>query len=295
MCYRYKFMSIFFLTLVAPISFAENIVVPKVKYNYVSFSSISDKNELKTHTVAAKLSVPINVKRAPVIIIAHGSGGIDERGYKYSKSFNDANIATLEIDMWAARGLDGGLSRPKHVKETLPDIYGAVKYLTSRSDIDTDRIGFIGFSWGGVLAMLIANDTNVLSHNLTALIANYPVCWAYNKIPGYDFKEVKPNKSLLVISGGHDEYDDPQDCANLIDFLPQDSKLRTKHIHFDDATHAFELPRPSSSFFDPYAFKGKGGLVSISCNKKATDVSVTKAVSFMKDKIVNRSVISQRH
>ncbi len=295
MRYRYRFTSLFFLTLVAPISLAENIVVPKVKYNYVSFSSIPHENEPKTHTVAAKLSIPINVKLAPVVIIAHGSGGIDERGYKYSKSFNDANIATLEVDMWAARGLNGGLSRPKHVKETLPDIYGAVKYLTSRSDIDTDRIGLIGFSWGGVLAMLIANDTNVLSHNLIALIANYPVCWAYNKVSGYDFKEVKPNKSLLVISGGHDEYDDPEDCTNLINTLPQNSKLRTKHIQFSDATHAFELPRPSSSFFDPYAFKGKGGLVSISYNKKATDVSVTTAVSFMKEKIVNRKVISQRN
>ena len=274
--------------LLTSTSFAQELAFPKVKYNYVSFSSISNEPKYSEHNIAAKLSIPSNAKRPPIVIIAHGSGGIDERGQLYSKTFNDANIATLELDMWAARGLEGGLSRPKHVKDTLPDIYGAVEYLRQRNDIEIENIGFIGFSWGGVLAMLIANDSSILSQNITTLIANYPVCWAYNKVSGYDFKEVRLKKDLMVVSGGKDEYDAPQDCTKLINSLPAESKLRIKHIQLENATHAFELPRPNSSFFDPYAFKGKGGEVSISHNKEATRISVNQAVSFMKASMLKK-------
>lgn len=77
-------------------------------------------------------------------------------------------------------------------------------------------------------------------------------------------------------------------AARLIDSFPPESKSRIKHIQLKNAMHAFELPRLSSSFFDPYSFKGKWGEVSISYKKEATRISVTQAVSFVNNRILNK-------
>ncbi|KDM93570.1 hypothetical protein EA58_00365 [Photobacterium galatheae] len=238
-----------------------------LKQNYVAFQS--GQGTATPLTIAARLTQPADTQTpVPAVIIVHGSGGVDERGTLYSQAFNSKGLATLEIDMWAARGLDGGLSRPKHVEDTLPDVYAAIEYLKSRQDIDPEQIGLIGFSWGGVVAMLMAGEQQ--SAPLKALVANYPVCWAYNKVPGYPFTQIAQDRRLMILSGAEDKYDGPGDCEHLVQQLPIDSQSRVKLETLAGATHAFERPRADSLFFDPYAFRGKGGQVPIRYNPEAT-------------------------
>ncbi|MDV5169704.1 dienelactone hydrolase family protein [Photobacterium rosenbergii] len=245
------------------------------KHSYVAFQT----GEEKPRTVAARFSKPKQaVLPLPTIIIVHGSGGVDARGTTYSKAFNQSGMATLEIDMWAARGLEGGLSRPKHVRDTLPDIYAAIEYLKSRQDVDSEKLGLIGFSWGGVVAMLMSGAKE--SQAITALVANYPVCWAYNKVPGYPFKEVAGQKQLLIVSGEEDQYDGPQDCINLVEQLPPESRANTTLKVLPNATHAFDLIQQDSTFYDPYAFRGEGGHVPLKYNQEATKLSTMLSTSF---------------
>jgi putative cell wall-binding protein len=62
----------------------------------------------------------------PAVIILHSSSGIDSTGSFYAKALNNAGIATLEIDLWGARGLQGGsANRPQAPQETLPDVFAA--------------------------------------------------------------------------------------------------------------------------------------------------------------------------
>ncbi|WP_157729730.1 dienelactone hydrolase family protein [Bacterioplanes sanyensis] len=227
-----------------------------IKYNLVTFTADSNDERL---TIAASLAVPKSDSAVPAVIVVHGSGGIDERGSFYSQVLNQAGFATLELDMWAARGLQGGLSRPNHVRDTLPDIYAALDFLQQDERIDHNKVGLIGFSWGGVVAMLMATEDSPEAAGLSALVANYPICWAYNKVPDYDFTEVVDGKSLLIVSGQQDLYDAPGDCDALIQKLPQEDQQQIELLSLPFATHAFELPRASSEFYDPYAFRGAGG------------------------------------
>src|SRR5688572_13980279 len=96
--------------------------------SYVNFRSLDSSEPL---TVCAQLRVPVATPgRLPAVVIAHGSAGVDSRGAFYAEALNDAGVATLEIDMWAARGWLGGVTgRPRGVPETLPDAYGALKFL----------------------------------------------------------------------------------------------------------------------------------------------------------------------
>ena len=61
--------------------------------------------------VSGKLRLPFDGDGAAVVI-CHGSDGVDGRGDFYAPALNAAGIATLEIDMWAARGtLRGALAK----------------------------------------------------------------------------------------------------------------------------------------------------------------------------------------
>ena len=55
-------------------------------------------------TVAGKLKLPTVETPGPAVLICHGSDGVDTRGEFYAGALGDAGIATLEIDMWSARG-----------------------------------------------------------------------------------------------------------------------------------------------------------------------------------------------
>lgn len=264
----------------------ETIQSPSVKNSYVSFQTYDPSMLMKEPiTVAARLSVPIRKNKVPAVIIVHGSGGVDERGELYKRSLNLAGVATLELDMWAARGLNGGLSRPNHVRNTLPDVYGAIRFIQSRTDIEGENLGLIGFSWGGVVAMIMSGEPHDLALSLTGLVANYPVCWAYNKVSGYPFTHVNGGQNLLVIAGMKDEYDDPEDCEILLGNLPKDNQSQVSLLKLKNATHAFELPRPESKFYDPFAFRGAGGDVRIKFNPIATARAVSHATMFLKSHI----------
>ncbi|MBF6650963.1 dienelactone hydrolase family protein [Methylobacter sp. BlB1] len=256
---------------------------PRIKHNYVAFPSFDpDDSEAIPLTISARFAIPTGMEGpVPAVIVVHGSGGVDERGELYSLHLNQAGIATLELDMWAARGLDGGLSRPAHVRETLPDIYGAIQYLQSRIDIQKNQLGLIGFSWGGVVAMLMAGEDTPQSNVLHGLVANYPVCWVYNKVPGYTFNQIQDGRQVLIISGKEDVYDAPDDCTALASSLSDEDRKQVQVLELEDATHAFDLNRPDSLFFDPYAYQGKGGDVPIRYNKEAAEQAVESAIGFM--------------
>ena len=84
--------------------------------SYVNFASVDPVNP---RTVSGQLRVPVPITGPmPAVVVVHGSAGVDSRGQFYIEALNAAGIATLEIDMWAARGwLAGVTGRPRGVPE----------------------------------------------------------------------------------------------------------------------------------------------------------------------------------
>jgi len=81
------------------------------------------------------------------------------------------------------------------VAETLPDAFAALAFLAARPGVDARRIGIMGFSWGGVVSMLSATRTanQTFGRPDLAFAAHaplYPVCWVYNRVPGYEFVDL---------------------------------------------------------------------------------------------------------
>lgn len=268
-------------------------------YRYVSFP-VGDDVATSPIQLAGRFSLPppaLNGAPWPAVVIVHGSGGVDSRGPLYAKRLNEAGIATLEVDMWTARNLRGGLDRPHHVAETLPDAGGALRFLAGQPEIDPDRIGLMGFSWGGVVAMLIANGNlpHQDSTGYAAVVALYPVCWGYNRVPGYDLKQI--TRPLLIIGGQEDQYDQPGDCEALVSSLPAENQTQVELHMLAGATHAFDRRAPETRFNDPFAFRGEGGEVAIRYNPAATQTSLKMVQRFFSGQLqaANPAPQSQDH
>ena len=259
----------------------------QVRMSYVSFQTL---DEAKPLPEAGVLRMPVGINgRVPAVVIVHGSSGVDSRGSAYAADLNRAGIATFEIDMWAARGIRGPEGRPKGVPETLPDAYAAFKLLTAHPGIDPDRIGIMGFSWGGVVSMLTASRTYSERYlgkggRFAAHAPNYPVCWAYNRVPGYELKEFT-GAPILLQTGALDDYDQPDTCLKLLQSLPSDGARLVSLKVYPDAAHGWDRLEPAIVVNDPYSHLGKGGEVRIAPNEAIAVISRAATVAFFRCKL----------
>ncbi len=262
---------------------AQPLIDPDVPtISYVNFPALE---QTMSRTVSGQLRVPAGVSgKVPAVVIVHGSGGVDSRGRFYAEALNKAGFATLEIDMWAARGWLGGVTgRPRSVPQTLPDAYGALVFLSQLPHVDASRIGIMGFSWGGVVTMLSATapytDAYTGSLRFAAHVANYPVCWVYNHVPGYAFASFT-GAPLLIQAGELDTYDLPDTCQRLVSGLQPPAQAFISVKRYRGATHAFDRLQPAITVTDPYSHLGRGGQVDFVPNPPAAFESRRTAVCF---------------
>lgn len=259
--------------------------LPQPRVSYVTFPNASQEHPL---TIAGQMRVPTRDGNVPAVVVVHGTSGVDSRGSYHAQALNEAGIATLELDMWSPRGLNGGTGpsgRPQGVPETLPDAYGALLYLASHPGIDPQRIGITGFSWGGIVSMLTATrpySDMYMGANPLRFAAHapfYPVCWGYNKIPGYEFAELT-GAPVFIQSGECDAYDEPGSCSELVNGLPEQARHQVTVTMYPEATHGFNRLEPAQTVNDPFSHLGQGGEVRFEANLDAAAKSRQATVDF---------------
>jgi uncharacterized protein len=188
---------------------------------YSAVSEVKGDLELPEAKVRGKL---------PVVLVLHGSAGIDGRGEFHAKALNAAGIGTLETFMFS-RGNRPGAGRNKN----LTHVYGALKYLAGRPEIDPARVGVMGFSWGGGLSLTAAsaNITRLFMGGRSRFAAHapfYPVCWSHlrttsdPKASGYGRYKTLTGAPVLIFAGGEDDYDDSDTCQKFIASLGEEAR-----------------------------------------------------------------------
>ncbi len=255
-------------------SFAQSIA-PTLQTNYVAFAVTTLEGRALTAT--GKLQIPRNLTAsAPAVVILHGSGGVDSRGTLHATDLARAGFVTLELDLWGPRGFTGGAgSRSAHPSENLPDVYGAFAYLAKLPFVDAKRIGIMGFSWGGVLALLTA-QTDLTARFLkdgqrfAAHLSFYPaVCWGLNRAPGFEWRGFS-DAPIRILVGALDKYEaDPQGCPKLLERLTLEDRARVTVRVFDGAYHGFNMLEAPVTYTDPYTNQGRGGEGYSQSNPKA--------------------------
>jgi uncharacterized protein len=254
--------------------------------------------------IPAMLSLPRNaVGSVPAVVVAHASGGLLPNGPEpeYVAAFTEAGIATLVIDMWSPRGVPAGAAafggvggidrRPRSPADTLPDVFGALKFLAANPAIDARRIGVMGFSWGAALSFLAASEPaaeRALGSRLrfAAHGGHYFVCWPY--LPG------GPGAGALAVPwtgapiqlqvAGQDDYDDADggaSCTKLVEGLPQSKLEHVMLLVHANASHAWDVKLPGPmTFEDRFSHRGRGGPVRFVSDQTVMAAARSATIAF---------------
>ncbi len=274
--------------------------------SFVEFQSLDlEQNPPGLLTIKGKLKLPVickkgkkgfkSEKKLPAVVILHGSAGIDFRGDFYAKTLNNAGIATLEIDMWEARGISGAAERPPLPLFTYPDAFAALGFLSEHPDIDPDRIGILGFSWGGVVSMASATELYASQFGgdlrFAAHVAHYPVCYAYNSpIPGAEFSNLT-GAPILIQIGEEDDYDNGSGpCFALKESLDPEEQSLIEVTAYDGAFHAWDRLEVPITVEDPFSNLGAGGEVEMIPDVDQAYQSREKVVRFFFENLKKNSL-----
>lgn len=275
--------------LVAGTSWAESEArfrpSPPVDISFVKFESPDLSKPPGTMlTIRGKLSVPGNAaaarddkgqqgkRKLPAVLILHGSAGIDARGEFYEAALDEAGIATLQIDMWQARGYSAAGQRPAAIYLTYPDAFSALAFLSRQPNIDASRIGVLGFSWGGLVSMGAAERlySSSFGNGLTfkAHVAHYPVCYAWNNASlfaqlgttaaqfGVQWISLTGSPVLIQV-GEEDGYDNGSGpCKALAASVNPGNGNVVSVNAYPEATHAWDRLMVPIVVNDPFADQG---------------------------------------
>lgn len=139
---------------------------PVKPYPY-NAEDITFTNEAAGNTLAGTLTTPSSGGPFPAVILISGSGPQDRDGtilgHKPFLVLADAltrrGIAVLRFDD-RGMGRSTGSFATATTQDFATDVQAAVRYLQSRSNIDTRNIGLIGHSEGGIVAPMVAAQSS---------------------------------------------------------------------------------------------------------------------------------------
>ena len=197
--------------------------------------------------VAGHLALPSGVTgRVPAMVIAHGSGGIlPGREDAWARRLQALGIATFAVDSFGPRGI-ATTARDQSQLSTmanLADALAALRLLATHPRVDPARIGVIGFSRGGQVALYSALEplrravVDEAGPRFAAHVALYPSC----SIP-YRAAQVT-GAPILMLLGAADDYTPPQPCRAYADwFRGRGAPVRA--VEYAGAYHDFDVPEP---------------------------------------------------
>jgi len=142
---------------------------PKEPYPYSS-ENITFFNKKDSINLAGTLTLPKNKTDFSTVILISGSGPQDRNSvimdHKLFLIISDYltrnGIAVLRYDDRGVGESQGEYSKATS-KDLSTDTEAAIKYLKSRKDINKNRIGLVGHSEGGLIAPMVATNTNDIS------------------------------------------------------------------------------------------------------------------------------------
>ncbi len=230
----------------------------------------------KVNEVQARFGLPkIPGSKVPVVLILHGSGGVDGRGAFYAKALQEAGVGTLEIKMFPMHG------RPQTGSQaTMPHAAAALKWLAAQPKVNSQKIGVIGFSWGGGMAVLMSSEfvQARLGEDVpkpAAFVSLYPVCSNMSRNlmnPERAFYKAHTRMSaapMLIIVGTRDDYEESERaCDALVAMWPPSAREQTTVRYVEGATHGFDAQRPAFQHYDNFARGGRGAMVTVTPSPK---------------------------
>src|SRR6266516_2625135 len=106
-------------------------------------------------TVTGDLSLPAGTDRVPAVIVLHSCAGITPSMAEWTHALNAMGYAALVVDSFTRRGVKEVCTGHTSVNpgSRLADLFRAHELLVTHPRIDPQRVGVLGFSHGGWVAL----------------------------------------------------------------------------------------------------------------------------------------------
>ena len=236
--------------------------------------------ESQARQFSGVLTLPKNNKApAPVVVLVHGTAGVDSRYAFHKPALLEAGIGTLEVD-FKTNVFTNGSNRPP-IYTFHPWIFGALKALRAHPLIDPDRIAVMGFSLGGHLSVSVSLK-NVVERWLgpdqpgfAAHVGFYPVCQSIEQY--FDASGVT-GAPILILAGELDSWGDGETCPRFAGWLNQSQPGVVSLKIYSKVHHGFDRA-DSWQGYAPYA-RNRTGILR--WNAEAAYDSRTRAVTFLR-------------
>ena len=220
-----------------------------------------------------------NKESVPVVVLVHGSAGVDSRYAFHRPALLDAGIGTFEVD-FKTNVFTSPSDRPP-IATFQPWAFGALKALRSHPRVDAKRIAIMGFSLGGHLSVSVASR-KVLTRWLapdqpgfTAHVGFYPACKWLKK----HFDVTGPTGApILILSGEKDSWGDGETCKSFYDWLNEAQPSVVSLTMYPNVHHGFDR-KGSWKGYAPFA---QNKTAILQWDAEAAHDSRKRAVAFLR-------------
>lgn len=202
----------------------------------------------RTVQLAAQLFRPANASApVPAVAIFHGCGGPGQNTARMAGLLASWGYAALVVDSFSARGLKDVCGRhwptEADAEARAHDIDAALGWLARQPGIDPKRLAYMGYSYGGGVAMLRALSgqatpaaaTPASSPSARAVVLVYPDCALADTLGS----QLTVRQPTLFAMGALDDWTPVPRCQAVIDRVVRGKDLIETKV-YDGAHHSFD-------------------------------------------------------
>ena len=176
-----------------------------------------------------------NGKKAPGILVCHQGGGLRDHEKERARMLAELGYVAFALDMYgevaadqaSAMALLNGVSQ----NQTLwgARIRAGLEQLTAQPNVDTARLGAIGFCFGGMTVI----EAVRASDRLKCVVAFHP---GLTHLPQSD---PRPVHGKVMVCAGQKDPLIPDDARNRFLKLMADANADLQYINYSQAGHSF--------------------------------------------------------
>jgi dienelactone hydrolase len=192
--------------------------------------------------IAGELRLPRgSAAKFPVVILVHGSGGINPATDQWARDLNDIGVAAFILDAFTGRGITSTVNDQTQLDSLAMtvDAYRALAMLAEHPRIDPKKIAIMGFSKGAVAAVYssVTRFREVYgpaNASFAAHIGFYTPCNVHYR--GDDKVSGAP---IRMFHGIADDYVSIEPCRTYVSRLKA-AGADVSLTEYPDAYHAFD-------------------------------------------------------